>query len=151
MSESDGSCTSAPEGQASRLTVADLELSDLLQQAVIQNQLSAPSVAPAYLVQLGSPTRHSIRLPHCTIGRNASNHIVVSGDPSVSRHHCLLLAKGDSYYIVDLGSKNGTIVNDEPVAAQCRLMHGDKLRIGVTRLEFCLARSPLLRSSLCLS
>jgi len=57
-------------------------------------------------------------------------------DRSVSREHALLVAQTDgSYAIVDLGSSNGTKVNDDPVRADSptprRLLNGDRIAVGL--------------------
>jgi len=62
------------------------------------------------------------------IGRDASNAIHLS-DPSVSRRHALLTCALDEYFIEDLGSTNGTLLNDKRVTKHI-LKHGDLLQIG---------------------
>lgn len=47
----------------------------------------------------------------------------------VSRQHCALLIEGDKLTVKDLGSSNGTFVNDKRVA-ETRLAPGDRLRVG---------------------
>ena len=44
-------------------------------------------------------------------------------------------SEGVAYVLVDLGSTNGTLVNDEPVAERA-LDDGDRITIGETVLEF---------------
>ena len=50
-------------------------------------------------------------------------------DVSVSRRHCRIACEGDRFRLEDLGSHNGTFVNDLPVARRL-LEHGDRIRIG---------------------
>ncbi|MDO8916257.1 MAG: DUF3662 and FHA domain-containing protein [Coriobacteriia bacterium] len=65
---------------------------------------------------------------------------VCLADANVSRHHAeLLLIEGD-WYLQDLESTNGTMLNGEPVA-RARLRDGDVVEIGVTRLTYHRARS----------
>ncbi len=47
-------------------------------------------------------------------GRNPSNRLSVS-DPSLSRQHCVIVARGGQFEIRDLESRNGTFVNGVPV------------------------------------
>ena len=51
-------------------------------------------------------------------------------DRSASRHHAEIFKVDDKYYIADLGSTNGTLVNEEPIALQTRLEPYDSIKIG---------------------
>src|SRR5215218_6153863 len=70
-----------------------------------------------------------------TIGRSASSTIQIV-DKRVSRHHAVLRATRDSYVFEDLGSKNGTFLNDKPLTGRVKLNVGDRLQIGDTVLAF---------------
>ena len=50
------------------------------------------------------------------------------GDSEVSRRHARLNCRGDRYYLEDLGSVNGTILNGEKITGECRLSDGDEIR-----------------------
>jgi len=74
-----------------------------------------------------------------TIGRHADS-VVRLNDPAVSLNHARITAQPDPYLdghtevtLEDLGSTNGTLVNDEAVSRQV-LRDGDHIRIG--RYEF---------------
>jgi hypothetical protein len=69
-----------------------------------------------------------------TIGRLPENDIVVS-DPGASREHARVRFDGERFVLSDLGSTNGTLVNDDP-AAERALENGDRITIGSTVLEF---------------
>ena len=47
-----------------------------------------------------------------------------------------LQERGGAYVLTDLGSSNGTFLNDERIAAERRVTHGDCLQAGETRLTF---------------
>jgi hypothetical protein len=64
-----------------------------------------------------------------TIGRDINNEIVIN-DAEVSRRHCRLVLQGDGYSIEDLGSTNGTFVNEQRVTGQRALRSGETLRVG---------------------
>jgi hypothetical protein len=68
------------------------------------------------------------------IGRASDNDVIVD-DPMVSRHHCQLKLQHGAYSFTDLGSRNGSTINGEPVS-QVALGPGDLIRIGDTELEF---------------
>ena len=69
-----------------------------------------------------------------TLGRSPDNAIHVS-DPSVSRHHAALYFVGGQAVVEDLGSHNGTFVNERPVK-KAFLATGDVLKIGNVPLRF---------------
>ena len=48
-----------------------------------------------------------------TIGRKSGNSIVLEDDLKVSRHHCAMFREAGDYIIRDMGSSNGTYLNDE--------------------------------------
>jgi hypothetical protein len=68
------------------------------------------------------------------IGRASDNDVIVD-DPMVSRHHCQLKLQHGAYSFTDLGSRNGSTVNGQPVS-QIALGPGDLIRIGDTEIEF---------------
>ena len=66
-----------------------------------------------------------------TLGREISNDIVIN-DQQVSRRHAQF-TRGDnnlSFLVTDLGSSNGTFVNDERLEDSRSLNHGDIIRLG---------------------
>jgi Protein of unknown function (DUF3662)/FHA domain len=68
------------------------------------------------------------------IGRLHGSEIEIE-DPGASRRHAEIRKEGDRFVLVDLGSTNGTLVNDSPVAEHA-LQDGDRITIGRTVLEF---------------
>jgi adenylate cyclase len=63
-----------------------------------------------------------------TLGRASDNDIVLR-DFSVSRQHAKVVAEGDVFRIVDLGSTNGVRVNDQSVSSQV-VSVGDRIAVG---------------------
>ena len=70
-----------------------------------------------------------------TIGRSSNNDIVIK-DPYISKKHALIEKENEFYFIKDLGSSNGTFVNDEQVLNSIRLEHGDSIKIGQVNFLF---------------
>ena len=81
-------------------------------------------------------TTCSLASGEVSVGRDPSNQLWVS-DPALSRQHCLLTRNGDRYFIRDLGSLNGTVVNGMAVE-ELQLHHGDQIAIGTSVLKFLL-------------
>lgn len=62
-------------------------------------------------------------------GRDVDNEIVIN-DVEVSRKHFRVLLQNDSYVIEDLGSTNGTFINETRISAPTSLRAGDTVRAG---------------------
>jgi pSer/pThr/pTyr-binding forkhead associated (FHA) protein len=56
-------------------------------------------------------------------------------DTYVSQQHARVFAKRETWYLEDLGSTNGTFVNDQKLAAPALVQPGDRIRIGTTVME----------------
>ena len=71
-----------------------------------------------------------------TIGRLPECHLTLA-DETISRFHCLISFKTDKgFFIKDLGSENGTFVNDDKLRGEYLLCDGDIILLGSTRLVF---------------
>src|SRR3954447_2889621 len=68
--------------------------------------------------------------PDAVIGREGTD--IVLPDPEVSRRHAAVRVDGGSVAIEDLGSTNGTFVNDERITGVRTLRDGDMVRFGNT-------------------
>lgn len=78
-------------------------------------------------------------LDQVVIGRatKTASWEVLLQDPSVSRPHARLQKDGETWYLTDLGSSNGTAVNNHPVNGQRQqLEDGDTLTLGGSILLF---------------
>src|SRR4051812_382057 len=69
------------------------------------------------------------------IGREPSLALHLDQDTQVSRRHARISVQGGQVVAEDLGSTNGTYVNDQPISSPRALNPGDKVRIGLTVLE----------------
>lgn len=87
------------------------------------------------LLQDGTPTR-TIQLADeaLVLGRLPECDVVLA-DPGASRRHAQIRREGENFTLTDLGSTNGTLVNEEPVT-EWILEQGDRITIGRTVLEF---------------
>ncbi len=69
-----------------------------------------------------------------SIGRSEENDIVIS-DPNVSRRHARLSRLENGFVVEDLGSTNGTLLDDAPIDRE-RIEGGDKLTFGGINTRF---------------
>ena len=70
------------------------------------------------------------------LGRHPSNTLQLSGG-EVSRRHAIIQAQGEGeFWIVDLGSANGTSVNGRRLSQAVRLRDGDVIKIATIKMEF---------------
>jgi pSer/pThr/pTyr-binding forkhead associated (FHA) protein len=69
-----------------------------------------------------------------TIGRAPECELRID-DTYASQQHARVFGKGGSWYVEDLGSTNGTFVNEQRLAAPAMLTPGDKIRVGTTVVE----------------
>jgi general secretion pathway protein A len=76
----------------------------------------------------------TIDKPRIIIGRSSHNDLQVESR-FVSRHHAMLIRNGNSTFLMDLNSTNGTIVNSRRISNQV-LMHNDIISLGNHRLKF---------------
>jgi hypothetical protein len=70
-----------------------------------------------------------------TIGRLPGNDVVID-DPYVSASHAVLQNERGQWWLRDLGSSNGTLLNGESVRAVVAVRHGDVLQCGRVRFRF---------------
>jgi len=69
------------------------------------------------------------------IGRGEESHVFLP-DYRLSRRHAEVEQRIDGFYIVDLGSTNGTFLNGQRVNGEHRLADGDLISLGDSRLVF---------------
>jgi pSer/pThr/pTyr-binding forkhead associated (FHA) protein len=63
------------------------------------------------------------------IGR-AKECALRAGSEAISRRHCAIIRRETGWTVRDLGSRNGTLVNDEKITTEVPLKPGDELRVG---------------------
>jgi len=82
------------------------------------------------------------------IGRSPACDVVLEGDQLVSRRHALLRYNGTLYTLVDLGSSNGTFINDTEIHQTTPLNDGDLIMIGEHEMVYSLRPAGGLAPSL---
>jgi pSer/pThr/pTyr-binding forkhead associated (FHA) protein len=71
----------------------------------------------------------------CTIGRQDGNEVKVN-DQRASKRHAEIFYKDKAYYLRDLNSANGTLLNGDYVVEEMLLKHDDEVVIGRTMILF---------------
>ncbi len=70
------------------------------------------------------------------MGRSEQCSIVIN-DTTISRTHAMIqCTDADEYYLVDMGSRNGTFVNERRVSIPVLLRNGDRISLGQTVILF---------------
>ncbi len=69
-----------------------------------------------------------------SIGRNSKNDVQID-NPAVSSSHAVIKKVMNTYFVEDLGSTNGTFVNEKKIQ-KYELLDGDEVIIGKHSLEF---------------
>ncbi len=104
-----------------------------------------PSMRPggAVIIRNGEMANQSFSLDRATIsvGRGLESDIVIN-DTSISRQHVQFLRQPDGDYVQDLGSRNGTLVNGEPLRTPRLLQVGDAILLGNVHLEYAALPTP---------
>lgn len=98
---------------------------------------AAPPAVAAWLV--GPTSRTAVPDGHSVIGREGDD-VLALDSPTISRRHARLEVSAGTAMVEDLGSKNGTYVNEERVAGMQPLKEGDTLRFGSVVFTFRFAR-----------
>ncbi len=91
------------------------------------NATSAPPPVPSLSDPSGQ--QHFLSGATIRIGRAVDNDIVIASK-RVSREHAVVRREGRQVVLEDLGSANGTYLNDERVLAPAELQDGDKIAVG---------------------
>ncbi|HLM62213.1 MAG TPA: FHA domain-containing protein, partial [Pyrinomonadaceae bacterium] len=72
-----------------------------------------------------------------TLGRTTDNNVSFASDSNVSRYHAEIEWRDGDFWLIDLGSSNGTTLNGETVKGDKRLKNGDEILLGGTsKAEF---------------
>jgi len=99
------------------------------------------------VIQHHDGTQQHVRLSLAltTVGRSEQN-VIEMLDPKLSRFHCEVERTQDGYRVRDCNSRNGTLINGEPVRGAVALSDGDRIKIGRTIMTFRTQRPDELRS-----
>ncbi len=79
--------------------------------------------------------KYDLNKDSMVVGRSSKADIQVDQE-SISRNHAKVVTQKDHVMIRDLGSTNGTYVNDEQITSEYQLRNGDMVKIGRTIFKF---------------
>lgn len=89
----------------------------------------------ALLINRKNPSQRHDLLATTDIGRAQTNTIIIA-DATVSRQHARIRLEEDKFLLFDLGSANGTFVNDQRVEEPVALAENDVVRFGEVAFTF---------------
>jgi pSer/pThr/pTyr-binding forkhead associated (FHA) protein len=117
----------SPAGQSDR---KPLQVSDRILLTIVGNEVGIPLFGQQEYI-LGRAEKGQAVIPDIDLNRFGAH------DKGVSRLHCHLRFEGGILYLVDLGSANGTYVNDQRVFPDrpAPLSNGDTIRLGHLQIE----------------
>lgn len=119
-------------------TVTDFRISDTLAEPVPRRPSVLKDALPVQATLTQETTQSKIAIPgvKCKIGRDPTNQIVIKDDQYASRFHAWITYEDGHFFIEDLGSTNGTLLNGSPLINRRPLVNGDQLRIGRSEFKF---------------
>jgi two-component system, cell cycle response regulator len=126
-----------PEGQQKEITITRA-INPATDTLKIDLEL-AKAVDPVLIVIRGAVQGKKYSLkgrPYFLLGRDKSVELQID-DANVSRQHAKITLEKDHLFIEDLGSRNGTFLNDEPIGSQKKMLEKeDMIKVGSTILKY---------------
>lgn len=121
-------------GQCLFCTTSDaLDLRELVPDSALT---PPPPDKTITLVEMdGTMRSFALNTPRVRIGRDPHCQISLADDVYVSRHHAFITFEDGNWWIEDLGSKNGTLVNRAHILDRELLNAGDVITIGHTQFR----------------
>ncbi len=81
------------------------------------------------------PIEYELKQGANLIGRLAENPIPIN-HPTASGKHAVIHAEGGEFFLEDIGSRNGTYVNQQRINGRVKLRHNDMIRFGDAQARF---------------
>lgn len=139
---SGGQCPSCDAVKIKKSTaVADIDSQKnkiLGQQAEFQSAEQGRSrlPSPAFLFNKETKERFELSQTVSKVGRDHSNNISLPSDHYISRYHAWVFHNKGRFWVEDLESTNGTLINGRPITIRTQLTAGDRVTFGKTELIF---------------
>lgn len=122
------------------------QLSDALSLPSGCTVAARPFKMRSAILIVNQPGQRARKLEVCggltSIGRRPDNIICLAGDSKVSKYHAMIENRDDGFWVSDLGSSNGTTVNEAAIKSGRKLLDGDLICFGGTStVEFRVAEA----------
>ena len=119
-------------------TAPGLTASRLKKQSAPRSGKKAALATPARLLMVEPPPMRGSTLSlddEVLVGRSAECDVTLADDPFVSTKHARFFRCGDNWFVEDLGSTNGTLVNAVRIGAAQMLRVDDRVQTGSAVFE----------------
>jgi hypothetical protein len=130
----DGRCSVC--GTTSQLANSNGDKMSEMLSAAPRRDSKAAGPRPAFLFNKVTNDRFALTQSVSKIGRDQTNNISITTDHYISRHHAWVLQMQGGYWVEDLGSTNGTLLNGEVLTERKQIFPGDRITFGKTEMVF---------------
>lgn len=137
---------SLPEASGVRFPQSSPDVLAKTNMTASQNDNKNPIEATLHiLMRDGNVVERDLSAAETKIGKAPLNDIILA-DASVSSTHAMISLVDGAFSISDLGSRNGTFVNDSRLAESRKLEHGDLIKMGHCTITFRLKEADTTQS-----
>ena len=103
------------------------------------------SVPSAHLLTLsGESLQASYALEEVNLLGRANDNTLTLNDATISAYHARISCRQGTWWLEDLGSKNGTLINNIPITEPTVVTFGDEIHLGSVSLHFSAGPASLL-------
>ncbi len=130
-------CCSVCKTDQTQLTAANISsFVDRIKHLLVLPRMHGPRQSLGELSLINKQTSESYCLNNriIKIGRDSTNEIALASDTAISRNHACIMFLQDSFWLEDLDSTNGTLLNGRKVKSRKQLFLGDHIAVGKTQL-----------------
>ena len=96
------------------------------------------SVPVAHLLTIsGDDLEPAYQLEEVNLLGRASDNTLTIAEATISAYHARISCRQGTWWLEDLGSRNGTVINDIPVVEPTIITFGDDIHFGSVVVRFC--------------
>lgn len=127
-------------------TTAGLTMDQLTSGVIITSTTKPGENCAIHLEEVVSRKRYPVALPMCKVGRDPQNDIIITGDNGISRNQFVVIHEDGYFYLMDLGSRNGTLLNGKAINERTTLEDGDYIQASGLRFRFLVSADVAVKS-----